>query len=269
MGYDKLSYINRKICGFLGLFFVLTILFTISGCAWFGGGKDDRAKMDNEPVPPEAVLTAKAMEYFQNKRYQLAEEHFQKIRDRYPFSPYAIVAELRLADCKYYRGQYQEAIPLYEDFEKLHPTNEAIPYVIFQLGSCYYNLMDTPDRDQSSTKHMIENYDRLITRYPDSPYTLEAEKRIKEGRALLAEHEWVVAQWYFRTDQPKQGVKRLENIIVFYPDTPIYPKAVKEMLKYQTVYELLKQEGSDQEATKPVISDTQRPWWKWLMPWKF
>lgn len=264
-----------------------------SGCALFGGdkgkssdgsssqeqgSKEDEGSWFNifsssdeeeEQLPPEAQLTARALEYFQKERYQLAEEEFQKIRDRYPFSPYATVAELRLADCKYYRGIYEEAIPLYQDFEKLHPTNEAIPYVIFQIGSCYYNLMDTPDRDQAATKNMIETYERLITRYPDSPFTLEAEKRIKEGRALLAEHEWVVAKWYFRTDQLPQGVKRLENIIALYPDTPIYPAAVKELLKYEYVYEYLKREGYDQDKTESVTGEGEKPWWKWMVPWKF
>ena len=271
---------------------LLCIMLPLSGCAFFGGDKSDQggqteadsgSKEDSgswfnifssdedeeEALPPEAQLTARAIEYFQKERYQLAEEEFQKIRDRYPFSPYATVAELRLADCKYYRGIYEEAIPLYQDFEKLHPTNEAIPYVIFQIGSCYYNLMDTPDRDQTATKNMIATYERLITRYPDSPFTLEAEKRIKEGRALLAEHEWVVAQWYFRTDQLTQGVKRLENIISLYSDTPIYPSAVKELLKYEYVYEYMKRAGADQEATEPVTGEEERPWWKWMVPWDF
>jgi outer membrane protein assembly factor BamD len=152
-------------------------------------------------------------------------ETFQKIRDRYPFSPYATVAELRLADCKYYRGFYEEAIPLYQNFEQLHPTNEAIPYVIFQEGACYYNLMDTPDRDQSNTIKMIDTYKRLIERFPDTPFTYEAKKRIREGNDLLAEHEYVVAEWYARVDRPNCAINRLERLLALYPDAKVSPKA--------------------------------------------
>ncbi len=216
------------------------------------------------PIAPQAQLTAKAMHYFDIGRYQLAEEEFKKIRDRYPFSPYATVAELRLADCKFYQSLYEEAIPLYEEFEDLHPTNEAIPYVIFQIGSCYYNLMDTPDRDQTSTHKMIDTYYRLIKRYPDCAFRLEAEKRITEGRELLAEHEWVVAHWYLRTDHVPQALKRLENIVTIYPDTPIYHKAAKILAEHRD--ELAKLDQMEQESSEPVTLKEEKHWWNKIWP---
>ncbi len=256
--------------------FLLILLFAISsinllGCSgksedsWFKRIFSPQEEQEG-PIPPEAQLTAKAMHYFEIGRYLLAEEEFKRIRDRYPFSPYATVAELRLADCKYYQGLYEEAIPLYQEFENLHPTNEAVPYVIFQIGSCYYHLMDTPDRDQTSTHKMIETYTRLIRRYPDSPFTLEAQKRIKEGRALLAEHEYVVAHWYFRTDHIPQAVKRLENIITLYPDTPIYYKAVMKIAEYKDVAEHLDEYVKAQEKREDEKRLHTMPWWKKLWP---
>ncbi len=216
------------------------------------------------PVAPQAQLTAKAMHYFDIGRYQLAEEEFKKIRDRYPFSPYATVAELRLADCKFYQGLYEESVPLYQEFEDLHPTNEAIPYVIFQIGSCYYNLMDTADRDQTNTKRMIETYDRLIKRYPNCAFKIEAEKRILEGRALLAEHEWVVAHWYMRTDHLLQAVNRLERIVTLYPDTPIYYKAAKILAEKRPEVEKLKQvEAQEEQAPAP---EEGKNWWNRIWP---
>jgi len=167
----------------------------------------------------EATLAREAMDCYARGRYLLAEEMFQKIRDRYPFSPYATLAELRLADCKYHQGLYEEAIPLYEEFEKLHPTNEAVPYVIFQEGSCYYHLMATADRDQSHTEKLIETMERLLKRYPDSPYGLEARRMIAEGRDRLARHELVVARWYVRTGQIPQAKNRLELVLALYPGT--------------------------------------------------
>ena len=258
--------INHLAKAILFLFIVISI-GSISACS----GKDSWLKNifsprpeEEGPVEPEAQLTAKAMHYFDIGRYLLAEEEFKKIRDRYPFSPYATVAELRLADCKYYQGLYEEAIPLYKDFENLHPTNNAIPYVIFQIGSCYYHLMDTPDRDQTSTHKMIETYTRLIRRYPNSPFTIEAQKRIKEGRALLAEHEYVVAQWYFRTDHLMQGLRRLENIVILYPDTPVYEKAIKILAENKDLVEHLDDYMKTKEETSPP--EEERPWWKRLWP---
>ena len=117
--------------------------------------------------------------------------------------------------------------------------------------------MDTPDRDQTHTHKMIETYDRLIKRYPDSPFTIEAEKRIQEGRDLLAEHELVVANWYLRTGHIRQAVNRLEVIVTLYPDTAVYPMAAARLAR---------------ELPKlPKVSESQAvvsaaPWWKRLWP---
>ncbi len=245
----------------IGLLF--TVFLVLSGCAAKGehqggdGGFFSWFKKAAQPKPldNEVALTREAMNYFQRGRYLLAEELFQKIRDRYPFSPYATLAELRLADCKFYLHRYEEAIPLYEEFEKLHPTNEAIPYVIFQESSCYYKLMAPPDRDQTFTKKLIETCERLLKRYPDSPFSYEARKRIAKARAVLARHELVVAKWYLRTHQIPQAINRLETILAMYPDTPVKDDAER----------LLSKARSRLTADDGGSSKGDRPWWKRIL----
>jgi outer membrane protein assembly factor BamD len=243
------------------LYIMAAILPLLGGCsAW-----NSVTSMFSSPPPEEmkvtgtdADMTREAMEFFNTGRYMMAEEIFQKIRDRYPFSPYATVAELRLADCKYYRDFYLEALPLYENFEQLHPTNDAIPYVIYQEGACYYEMMDTPDRDQSNTLKMIDTYRRLLTRFPESPFSYEAKKRIKEGTDLLAEHEYVVAEWYSRVDRPACAVNRLERLIMLYPDASIRPEA-EELLASQKAIMVINSEEAK------ILPDTE-PWYRKLWP---
>ncbi len=250
---------------FRGLLWALllgAVLFT-GGCSGMGSWFGNLFKSSPQEVDTsgdEMEMTREAMDYFNVGRYLLAEEIFQRIRDRYPFSPQATLAELRLADCKYYRMLYEEAIPLYVEFEKLHPNNDAIPYVIFMEGSCYYELMDTADRDQENTHRMIDTYQRLLNRYPHSPYTYEAKKRIKEGRNLLAEHELVVARWYARTDQHKQAVNRLHILLSMYPDTK-WVKEAKQLLEDQSAY-LTTENKTEEERVKAIME----PWYKKLWP---
>jgi outer membrane protein assembly factor BamD len=247
----------------------LLIIGIFTGCA--GKDKGIQAGKDKGlfswfhsvagPSKPESEvdLSEKAMEYFVRGRYILAEEIFQKISDRYPFSPYATLAELRLADCKFYRGNYNEAIPLYEEFEKLHPTNEAVTYVIFQEGSCYYGLMENPDRDQTSTHKLIKTYERLLNRYPDSPYSYEARRRIAEAKNRLAQHEILVARWYIRTGQVLQAKNRLEIAKDLYSRTSAGVK----------VAHILKKEGIFQETSTAGTEkgkETEESWWRHLIP---
>jgi outer membrane protein assembly factor BamD len=73
------------------------------------------------------------MDAYENGNYGKAIDKFQRLKDYYPFSKYAILAELKIADAHYQREEYEEAIFAYENFENLHPRNEATPYVIYQI----------------------------------------------------------------------------------------------------------------------------------------
>ena len=204
---------------------VLTLfLVSLSGCSsvkslWpFSHGKTPSQDIHEEKT--EEKLESEAFNYFRRGRFLLAEELFQKLKDRYPFSPYATMAELRLADCKLFQGSFEEAIPLYEEFERLHPTNPYVSYALYQLGTCYYRFMASPDRDQTFSHKVIETYTRLLRRYPDSPYSFEASRRIRFATNRLAEHEMVVAKWYIRIGKTKQAKQRLHTVLERYPDTP-------------------------------------------------
>ena len=36
----------------------------------------------------------------------------------------------------------------HKEFEKNHPANESMPYVLFQIGRSHYRTIDTVDREQ-------------------------------------------------------------------------------------------------------------------------
>ncbi|MCS7150635.1 MAG: outer membrane protein assembly factor BamD [Caldimicrobium sp.] len=168
---------------------------------------------------PLGELMFRAERYFQRGQYDLAYQYYEEVKNKYPGTAEAILAELRLGDTKFWAGEYLEAIALYEEFEKFYPNNEAIPYVIYQIGTSYYKLRQPTDRDQSFTKKAIENYQRLVQNFPQSPYNLEAEKRIRELRELLASQELYVANFYHRIKYYRGAYQRLLYLIEIYPET--------------------------------------------------
>ncbi len=207
------------------------------------------------PKPPELQLrelVKKAQRNYEKGLYEAAEQALKEIRDRFPESPYALWAELKLADCKFFAGEFLEAAALYEEFEKLHPTNEAIPYVIYQIGTSYFRLMLPPDRDQTYAKKAIEAYERLLRLYPDSPYTLEAKRRIRVARERLASHELYVARYYFRTKRYRGAYARLYYLLTNYPDTQAAYEASKLVRVY---YE------KALEETKALSEGTLKDFW--------
>ena len=115
----------------------VSALLICSGCAWFEPNEEEKSAQE---------LVQDGVESFDDGKYKAAIESFEKLRDWYPFSKYAILAELKIADAYFNLESYADAIFAYEEFEQLHPRNEAIPYVIYRIGRSYFDQIDTTDR---------------------------------------------------------------------------------------------------------------------------
>ena len=186
------------------------------------------------------------MEEFKKENYKKAIESFEKLRDWYPFSKFAILAELKIADSHYYLKEYEEAVFAYEEFEGLHPGNEVVPYVIYQIGLCYFEQIDTIDRDQTSSSKALDIFKRLNQQFPENEYALKADEHINICLKNLAEHEFYVGLFYYKSKHYKAALHRFRKVIKNYPDIGIHQKT----LKYIALCEALLQ-----KAQKKLLSD--------------
>jgi len=211
---------------FYTLLFALCL--SLSGCTTLKdmfGSWTFGSQTEEDTFEPAESLAVKGMDDYGVGNYADALKSFQEIMDRYPFSPQAMLAELKAADCNYYNSEYKEAKILYKEFEERHPTNEAIPYVMFQIGMCDFSRTDRIDRDVSGAHDSIQSFARLLRAYPDSPYTREAKDRTRAAREFIINHEYFVAVFYVRTKKYEQAQHRLKYILSMYPDAAIIPKA--------------------------------------------
>ncbi len=179
---------------------------------------------DPKSLPPETLIV-QGMDAYNVGNYSEAIKAFKAILDEHPFSAQAMLAELKAADAHYYNKQYTEAKTLYKEFEERHPTNEAIPYVMFQIGMCDFSRTDRIDRDISGPQDAIKSFTRLLHTYPQSPYAKEAQARIKDAKEFLVNHEYLVAVFYVRTDHYEEAKHRLKYLLAMYPDSNMAPQA--------------------------------------------
>jgi outer membrane protein assembly factor BamD len=207
--------------------FALVFLWLVgglAGCACLTGSKE---------VESAEVLAEKGMESFEDEDYSDALKAFNTLKERYPYSRYAILAELKVADAHFHRKEYPEAISAYEDFIQLHPKNEAIPYVKYQIGNSYYEQMLSKDRDQTPTRLAILSFERLLKEHADSAYASEATKKINDCRKLLAEHELYVGRFYYKAKHYKAALGRFEGVLTGYMDV-LSPNTQRELDKLIT-----------------------------------
>ncbi|MGD9948787.1 MAG: outer membrane protein assembly factor BamD [Desulfobulbus sp.] len=206
---------------------LLLSALALSGCSTFGGMFSKVTFGDEEEpksLPPETLIT-QGMDAYNVGDYSEALKNFKLILDEHPFSAQAMLAELKAADAHYYNKEYAEAQVLYKAFEEHHPTNEAIPYVMFQIGMCDYNRSDRIDRDISGPQEAIKAFTRLINAYPQSPYAKEAKTKIQDSKEFLVNHEYMVAVFYTRTEHYKEAQHRLKYLLAMYPDSSLAPQA--------------------------------------------
>jgi outer membrane protein assembly factor BamD len=191
-----------------------TLLLTLgAGCGWFGFGQK---KADR---PPD-VLAQEGLQKMKTGNYNEAVEAFEKVRDRYPYSQEAMQAELKVADAKYYNKKYDEALQDYKNFEKLHPANPLIPYVIYQQALCYYRQRATIDRDPTYTYKALQEFRRLKQRYPDYEKMAKVNDYMANCQKALADHEFYVGEFYFKTKRYQAALDRFATIQEEYPDYP-------------------------------------------------
>ena len=176
-------------------------------------------------------LAWNGMEDYENGRYADSIEKFQKLKDYYPFSKYAILADLKIADAHYHREEYEDAIFGYENFEKLHPRNEAIPYVIYQIGMSYYDQISTPDRDQTAARKALETFQRLKKEFPQDEYARRSEEKITKCLKSLAESTYLIGVFYYRSNHFKAALQRFMSVISDYPDVGYHQQALEYIAK--------------------------------------
>lgn len=229
---------------FVGAFLASTLMLT-AGCGtnlfdyYFGGLFGKRSS----PIDKNAEqLAIEGTQKMREKKYKDALKAFQKLKEQYPYSKYAILADLKVGDAHYYKGDYGEAAIAYDEFVRLHPRNEVVPYVMFQIGMSHFLAFSTIDRDPAETQAAIEAFQRLIQAYPDSQYTLRAKKQLFECEKRLVAHEFYVGEFYYKRKNFQSAKDRLERI------STSYPEAVKELGYEEQVRKML--EVSEKQVAK-------------------
>jgi len=217
----------------------------------FGGCSIIDKYFKSEEEKSATELMSDGIRDFEMGRMTDAKEAFEKVKDRYPYSKYAVVAELKRADALFETGEYDEAFDAYDEFEKLHPKNPEIPYVIYQKGMCQFRQMKTIDREQIHTLKAKEEFERLVGRFPRDEYAQKARKNIRKCLIFLAEYELYVANYYYRIGKYQAALARYTFLIENYPDLGQYSHALESIAKCKE--HILKQEKKE-EGKKEVKS---------------
>src|ERR1043166_5060958 len=121
---------------------LLVIAVTLAlGAGASCGGKSSAGAVDYSVSAQKNY--EKGLKELEDKDWVAASKYFAFIKSRFPYSKYAVLAELRLADAQFGAEQYLEAIDSYRLFLKFHPTHDMVAngYCSYRIGEGYYHQL--------------------------------------------------------------------------------------------------------------------------------
>lgn len=215
---------NKLISGFL----ILLLMFLI-GCA---ATPKTLSSLDYSQAAHATYEDA--LRTFERERWTEAQSAFAQVKTDYPYSKYASLAELRMADCSFNLGSHAEAAVGYQHFIKLYPTHPEAHYAAFKKGESYYAQIPsdwvlTPpsyEKDQTATRDARAALAYFLRGYKDSKYIPKAQKLYEDVEGALIRHEMYVAAFYLRRDKKKAAAVRLESVERQFPNSPVIPDAM-------------------------------------------
>lgn len=211
------------------------LLTTLAGCA---GSPDDEDATSGYSVEE---LYKEAKEALNSGNYETAIQLYEKLESRFPYGRYAERAQMEIIFAYYKDNEPDTAILAAERFIKLHPNNLLVDYAYYLRGLAAFDLsksffeklfnQEKSERDPKMARQAFDYFSQLIERFPNSKYTQDAVKRMKQLRNNLAQYEIHVAKYYLRRGSFLAAANRGKYVIENYQGTPAIPDALALMVR--------------------------------------
>ncbi len=179
--------------------------------------------------PSSENYYVKATDEYTQHFYKPAIDDYQKLIDEYPFSPYAEEAELNIGLAYYKDHNYAEAVGAFNDFLRMHPTSKHLDIATYYLAMSHYDQIGRPDQDQTHTELALEEFQTIERRFPESDFASLAGEQIAICREVLARHEFLIGEFYYKRANLRAAESRLAELEALYPDTPIAPEGLYDL----------------------------------------
>jgi outer membrane protein assembly factor BamD len=206
----------------LGLALCLPLL---AGC---GSKKDENADAD-KPVAPVEDLYNNGIDALNAQRYDTANDQFNLVEQNYPYSTWAVNAQLMQGYTQYLQNKYTDAIGTLDRFIQLHPTHRDVAYAYYLRALCYYEQIADIQRDQRGTQLAMSALQEVVNRFPDSAYARDARLKIDLCNDHLAGKEMEIGRWYQSQHLYEAAIGRFQRVVDDYQTTNHVPEALHRL----------------------------------------
>lgn len=212
----------------LSAFGVALMLFSLSGCLFFGHKKSVAVAPTTE-TEPDKILFERGVAEIEKGRYDVGRLTLQTLINTYPDSEYLAKAKLQIADSFYKQGGTSglvQAKAEYKDFITFFPNDPDAAEAQMKAAMTHYKQMEKPDRDRTQARDAEEEFKFMLAQYPKSQYAPEAQQKLREVQEVLAEGNFQVGRQYFIRRSYRAAIDRFKETLQKYPDYSGQDKAL-------------------------------------------
>ena len=193
-----------------------------------GKASDLKEQIDVNSTPVEQVYN-NGIDALNAKNYNTAVSQFQLVEQGYPYSSWAVNAQLMQGYTLYLQNHYGDAIVTLDRYIQLHPANRDIAYAYYLRALSYYEQIADIQRDQKATQDAIAALQEVVNRFPDSSYGRDARLKIDLGRDHLAGKEMDIGRYYERQHLYSAAIGRFQKVVDDYQTTNHVPEALHRL----------------------------------------
>ncbi len=171
-------------------------------------------------------LYEKAIKSANNKKFDDANEGFERILFDYPYSIWATKSKVMIAWVYYESNKYDSAINMAENFVNSHPDDELVPYALYLKAMSYYERIFDVERDTIMTLNAKISFENLIDKFPNSEFARDARLKIELARSNLAGKQMAIGRYYQKEGHFAAAIKRFQRVITEFETTDQTPEAL-------------------------------------------
>ena len=238
----------------LSLLLSAAVLFA---CASGKNGVDLTKPLTGAAASDASKAYDKGIAEKKDKNYLEATRYFESVRNNFPYSQFAALSDLAIADMAFERDDYASAATAYQDFVKSHPSHPKADYASFRAGlanfedkpSSWFLLPPSYEKDQAPIKQALDALQRFATGYPKSEFIPRARDLINECRERLAAHDRYVAGFYWKKKAWRGAAGRLLALADSYGDLDAGRLRSDSLWRAAVAYQL----ANDPQAQRDVL----------------
>ena len=253
--------------------FPLLLVVLVAGCH-----RGDKKGDEVEYLPVEKMYEI-GKTALDDHNYGKVIKYDERLIARFPFGAYTEQATLDLAYAQYKTGKPEDAYSTINRFIKTYPTHKHADYAYYLRGIINFDRdkgfldryanQDMTKRDQGNTLQSFEDFNDLVTRYPNSRYAADARQRMIYLRDNLARGDINVAEFYLRRGAYVAAINRAQAAIVGYPQTQANEAALDVLAKSYDKLGLTQLRDDSLAVLKRTFPESPylaaappKPWWK-------